>query len=68
MDKAKFRGLTKVEIQFLLTAIAINLKKMVKKVDIDRIRSSVNRIKTIFTQFKNNVFEKLIARLAILPS
>ena len=33
MDKAKLRGISKVEIQFLLTATAINLKKIVKIVD-----------------------------------
>lgn len=30
MERAKFRGMDKVHIQFLLTASAINLKRMVK--------------------------------------
>ena len=33
MGKVKLRGISKVEIQFLLIAIAINLKKMVKMTD-----------------------------------
>jgi len=34
MERARFRGLKKVEIQFLLTATALNLKKMVKMLDV----------------------------------
>ena len=30
MARARFRGLAKVEMQFLMTASALNLKKMVK--------------------------------------
>ncbi|GAG61403.1 unnamed protein product, partial [marine sediment metagenome] len=36
MARAKFRGLDKVEIQFLLTATALNLKKMAKMIDAKR--------------------------------
>jgi len=35
MARARFRGLKKVEIQFLLTATALNLKKMVKMLDVN---------------------------------
>lgn len=33
MARSKFRGLEKVEMQFLMTASALNLKKMVKMWD-----------------------------------
>ena len=41
MERAKFRGKDKVHIQFLLTASAINLKKMVKMLDINRLKQLI---------------------------
>ena len=43
MAKARFMGITKVEMQFLMTATALNLKKMVKMLDIEEIKSSLSR-------------------------
>ena len=66
MARAKFRGLDKVEIQFLLTATALNLKKMVKMIDAKRVKYSINRKISNFIQFRNNIFRKLLIRPAIL--
>jgi len=38
MSRSKFRGLLKVEIQFLMTATALNLKKMIWMLDIDKLK------------------------------
>ena len=35
MARSKFRGISKVEIQFLLTATALNLEKMIKILSIN---------------------------------
>jgi len=43
MAKARFRGLAKVQIQFLLTATAINLKKMVKMLEFEARKISILR-------------------------
>jgi hypothetical protein len=37
MAKSKFREFTKVEIQFIITATALNLKKIVKILDMNRV-------------------------------
>jgi len=39
MARSKFRGLIKVETQFLLTATALNLKKIVKMLDVEAVQS-----------------------------
>ena len=68
MARAKLRGLTKVQIQFLLTATALNLKKMVKMLDAERVKSSIiGRIYYFLEsiQFRNIIFRKLMIRLAI---
>lgn len=39
MSRAKFRGLPKVEIQFFLTVNTLNLKEMIKMLDIGRVKS-----------------------------
>jgi len=41
MARSRFRGLSKVEIQFLLTATAINLKKIVKMLKIETLESRI---------------------------
>lgn len=66
MARAKFRGLSKVEIQFLLTATALNLKKIVKMIDAKNVKHSINRKISNFIQFRNNIFRKLLIRPAIL--
>jgi len=58
MNKAKFRGINKVQIQFLLTAAAINLKKMAKILDVRSIKYS-------FIKFECFIFRKLNIRYAI---
>lgn len=64
MARAKFRGLDKVEIQFLLTATALNLKKMVKMLDIEKVKYSIKRKVSNFIQFRNNIFRKLLIAFA----
>ena len=56
MARSKFRGLAKVEIQFLMTATALNLKKMVRMLDISEIK---NRIANEFTDFVQAVKDVL---------
>ena len=65
MSKARFRGLKKVEIQFLLTATALNLKKMVKTLDIDEINSRLSRKFTDITQIAKYIFRNFVKRLTI---
>ena len=50
MAKARFRGLKKVEIQFLMTATALNLKKMVKIMDVEEIKERLSRKFTDITR------------------
>ena len=65
MSKARFRGLKKVEIQFLLTATALNLKKMVKTLDVDEINSRLSRKFTDITQIAKYIFKNFVKKLAI---
>ena len=51
MARAKFRGLTKVETQFLMTAAALHLKKIVRMWDKRVIKSPLP--KAIFDFFQN---------------
>ena len=50
MARSKFRGLAKVEIQFLMTATALNLKKMVRILDVCDIKTRVTNKFTDFIQ------------------
>lgn len=63
MAKAKFRGLTKVEIQFLMTATALNLKKMVRILDIEEIKSRLSVEISGILQTSKNIFRKLTLEL-----
>jgi len=56
MARAKFRGLNKVEMQFLLTASALNLKKMVKIMDRKVAESSISKIVCDAIQFIKDIF------------
>lgn len=58
MERAKFRGKEKVHIQFLLTASAINLKKMVKILGIDTLKQSLLKTISGIIQFIKNNLEK----------
>ena len=65
MAKAKFRGLKKVEIQFLMTATALNLKKMVKMLDIEEVKSSLSIKLTNIAQIVYDTFRNFVKKLAI---
>ena len=65
MARAKFRGLDKVEMQFLMTATVLNLKKMVKMLDVEEIKSSLFKKFTVVTQIVNDIFRIFIKKLAI---
>ncbi len=65
MARSKFRGLLKVEIQFLLTATALNLKKMVKILDIDKLKSELSREISGIIQTGKNIFRNFIKELAV---
>ncbi|MBE3037144.1 MAG: transposase, partial [Candidatus Atribacteria bacterium] len=41
MLKTRFRGIERVQIQFLLTATALNLKKMIKRISTQDIKSKI---------------------------
>jgi hypothetical protein len=43
MERAKFRGRDKVHIQFLLTASALNLKKMIKMLEINGLKQFISK-------------------------
>ena len=65
MARARFRGLNKVEIQFLMTATALNLKKMVKILDAEEIKSSVSREFAVITQILKDILRNFVKELAI---
>ena len=60
MASSKFRGLIKVEIQFLMTATALNLKKMVRILDKDKLISELSRIISCITHTGRNIFRNLV--------
>ena len=68
MARAKFRGLNKVEMQFLMTATALNLKKMVKMLDIEEVKSRIFIKFTDITQIVKDIFKNFIKKLAIEES
>lgn len=68
MARSKFRGLLKVEIQFLLTATALNLKKMVKMLDAEETKSKLSREISDIIQTGKNIFRNLIKELVIQTS
>ena len=65
MARARFRGLKKVEIQFLLTATALNLKKMVKMLDVEELKERLSRKFTDIAQIVKDIFKNFIKKLAI---
>jgi len=65
MARAKFRGLNKVEIQFLMTATALNLKKMVKILDVEEVKASVSRKFAVITQIFKDILRNFVKELVI---
>jgi len=65
MSRARFRGLKKVEMQFLLTATALNLKKMVKMLDVEEIKDRLSRKFTDIAQIVKDIFKNFMKKLAI---
>ena len=68
MARSKFRGLAKVEIQFLLTATALNLKKMVKMLDVYEVKTKISKKFTDIIQVVKDVLWNLINKEAIQVS
>lgn len=68
MDRAKFRGLKKVEIQLLLTATAINLKKMVNMLETNELETSILRVVFRTCRFIKNILEKRLNNLTFLEA
>jgi len=62
MSKARFRGLVKVEIQFLMTACALNLKKMARMLDVFEIKDRIANEFTDFVQAVKDVLWNLIKK------
>ena len=60
MSKTRFRGTQRVQIQFLLTATALNLKKMIKRIGTKDIKSKI--CSDFFETIQNimNFFRKFI--------
>jgi len=65
MAKARFRGLKKVEIQFLMTATALNLKKMVRIMDVEEIKDRLSRKFTDITEIVKDIFNNFVKKLVI---
>ena len=63
MEKVKFRGKDKVHIQFILNESAINLKKMVKMLEINCLKHCFLSTISGFYQLSKNILEN---RLNIL--
>ncbi|OFW62336.1 MAG: hypothetical protein A2Z35_01780 [Actinobacteria bacterium RBG_19FT_COMBO_36_27] len=65
MGKAKLRGKEKVKIQFLLTASALNLKKMVKCLEIYDLKYSFGKMKSRIIEFIQNFFSEVLSKLVV---
>jgi len=65
MAKARFRGLKKVEIQFLMTATALNLKKMVRIMDVEEIKDRLSKKFTDITEIVKDIFRNFVKKLVI---
>ena len=65
MAKARFRGLKKVEMQFLMTATVLNLKKMVKMLDTEEIKIRIAKKFVVITQIVIDIFRNFVKKLAI---
>ena len=63
--RCRFRGLKKVEMQFLLIVTALNLKKMVKMVEVIEIKSSFSRKFTDIIQNVKDIFKNFVKKLGI---
>ncbi|GAI29946.1 unnamed protein product [marine sediment metagenome] len=63
MARARFRGLNKVEMQFLMTATVLNLKKMVKMLDVEEIKFSLFKKFTVVTQIVKDIFRNFVKKL-----
>jgi transposase len=66
MARARFRGLAKVEMQFLMTATALNLKKMVNMWDKGVKKSSICNLFLNLFQSLKDIFGKSNQELVIL--
>jgi len=65
MDRSKFRGLNKVEIQFLMTATALNLKKMVKMIHMDRLKSVILENISNIIQIGKSFLREMVKELGV---
>ena len=65
MARARFRGITKVEIQFLMAAAALNLKKMVKMLDKKPIKTALSKIFSDVVQIVKDIFRNCAKKSAI---
>jgi transposase len=65
MGKAKLRGREKVQIQFLLTASALNLKKMVKLLIVDELKYSFDKTLYKFIKSIYNILKKILLKPAV---
>jgi len=68
MARSKFRGISKVEIQFLFTATALNLKKMIKILSIKDLKSRLSGEAFKIIQNMKNIFRKFTFEYEILVS
>lgn len=66
MSRARFRDLKKVEIQLLLTVIVLNLKKMVKMLDVEEIKSRLSRKFTDIAHIVKDIFKKFIKKWLLM--
>ena len=57
LHRAKLRGKEKVQMQFLLTATALNLKKMVKMIDINELKQGLFGLISKTYQFIGNILK-----------
>jgi hypothetical protein len=65
MSRSKFREISKVQIQFLLIATALNLKKMVKMLSSKDIKLKLSTGFFVIIQNWKNIFRKLAIELTI---
>jgi hypothetical protein len=68
LARAKFSGIDKVKMQFLLIASALNLKKMVKVLGINEEKSCFKPIILNIIKFRDNIVRKLQFKLVFLES
>jgi len=65
LSRAKLRGIDNVEIQLLLTATVLNIKRLFKKLDAETLRNAAQKLQDQFQYLVFSIFHRYLARLLV---